>query len=136
MSYHLHRTRQWMAWFLGALALSPFALTFSFGSLKDPLHLSPVTGRVTFAGRPVRDMTLCLDQDGHHAAFGLLQPDGSFRLSSLIWTDWGALPGRYHAHLFTYENGPVLPAKFRSPETSGIEIEIAPGWNDIQIDLH
>ncbi|MHB1560727.1 MAG: hypothetical protein ACYC61_25005 [Isosphaeraceae bacterium] len=135
MSYHLHRTRQWTAWFLGALALSPFAFTFSFGSPKEGLHLSPVTGRVSFAGRPVQDMTLCLDQDGRHAAFGRLQADGSFALTSMIWADRGALPGHYHAHLYTHENGPALPGKFHSPSTSGVEIEIAPGWNDLQIEL-
>ncbi len=128
MSYHLHRTRQWTAWFLGALVLSPFALTFSFGSPKIPQRLSPVTGRVTFAGAPVHDMTLCLDQGGHHAAFGLLQADGSFQLSSMIWADWGTLPGRYRAHLYTYDSGPALPARFHSSDTSGIEIEIAPGY--------
>lgn len=135
MSLHLHRSRQWTAWFLGALALSPFAFTLSFGSPEERLHPSPVTGRVSFAGRPVQDMTLCLDQDGRHAAFGLLRPDGSFALNTMGWAAQGALPGRYHAHLYTFENGPALPGKFHSPDTSGVEIEIAPGWNDLQIEL-
>ncbi len=132
MTYHLHHTRRWTAWVLGALALSPFAL--AFGSFESP-HLSPVTGRVTLDGRPVQDMTLCLDMDGHHAAFGQLGANGRFDLSNMTWADRGALPGRYHAHLYTHSNGPTLPGKFSSPDTSGVEVEVAPDWNDFDIEL-
>jgi hypothetical protein len=90
---------------------------------------------VTFAGRPVQDMTICLDTDGHHAAYGLLQADGTFRLSNMTWIDEGAMPGRYRAHLYTYQGGPELPTKYRDPQTSGIEVDIASGWNDFRIDL-
>jgi hypothetical protein len=134
MSVHLHHARQWTAWILTAVALSPFALVF--GSAVDEVHLSPITGRVTFSGRPVREMTLCLDTDGHHAAYGTLQSDGTFRLSNMTWIDEGALPGHYRAHLYTYHGGPDLPAKYHDPATSGIEVDIASGWNDFRIDLH
>ncbi len=134
MSVHLHRTRQWTAWILTALALSPFALVF--GSPIDEGHLSPITGSVTFAGRPVQDMTICLDTDGHHAAYGPLQADGSFRLNNMTWIDEGATPGHYRAHLYTHQGGPELPAKYHDPETSGIEVNVASGWNDFRIDLH
>jgi hypothetical protein len=133
MSVHLHRTRQWTAWILGAAALSPFALVFAPPSTA--IRLSPVTGRVLLSGRPVKDMTICLDSEGHHVAYGLLQADGTFRLNNMTWIDEGALPGRYRAHLYTHEDGPALPSKYRDPESSGIEVEIAAGWNDFHIDL-
>src|SRR5262249_29459375 len=133
MPVHLHRTRQWTACMLGAAALSPIALR-----LTGPISQGPpseVTGRVTFAGRPVSDMTLCLDAHGQHSAYALLREDGTFRLISVTWTDGGAQPDHYRAHLYTHKDGPQMPAKYADPATSGIELEIVSGWNDFQIDL-
>jgi hypothetical protein len=123
-----------MSWILGAVALSPFALCFGFPFPE--VHLSPVTGRVTFSGRPVNDMIICVDSGGEHVAYGPLQADGTFRLINMNWLDTGALPGRYHAHLYTHANGPKLPSRYSDPETSGIEIDVASGWNDFDIELH
>ncbi len=134
MSVHLHRARQWMSCMLGAAALSPFALCLGSPILQEPP--SEVTGRVTFAGRPVSDMTLCLDAHGQHSAYALLGDDGTFRLTSVTWTEGGARPDHYRAHLYTHKDGPPMPTRYADPATSGIEIEIASGWNDFRIDLH
>jgi hypothetical protein len=133
MSVHLHRTRQWTAWILGVVALSPFAFCFGSPTIAGPP--SVVTGRITLSGHPAGDMTLCLDQGGLHAAYALLQPDGTFHLSSMNWVEGGAQPGVYHGHLYTHHNGPEIPAKYADPATSGIEIHIASGWNDFNIEL-
>jgi hypothetical protein len=133
MSVHLHRTRQWTGWFLGVVALSPFALCFGSPMPAEPP--SDVNGRVTVGGRPASDMTICLDVGGQHAAYGALRADGTFHLDSMIWPDGGALPGCYHAHLYTHKDGPKFPAKYADPATSGIEIEIASGRNDFEIEL-
>jgi hypothetical protein len=118
---------------LGAVAMSPFALCF------DPpvrvVHNAPVTGSVTYAGRPFNDATICLDMNGQHSAYALLQADGSFRVISMTWIDDGALPGRYRAHLYTHLHGPKFPSKYRDTQTSGIELDVAPGWNHFLIDL-
>jgi hypothetical protein len=53
----------------------------------------------------------------------------------MTWVDRGTLPGHYRAHLYTHDQGPALPGKFRSPDTSGVEVEVAPGWNDFDIEL-
>jgi hypothetical protein len=135
MSVHLHRARQWTACMLGAVALSPLAWGFGTGSPLRSGVSSEVTGRVTFAGRPVGDMTLCLDAHGQHSAYALLRDDGTFRLISMTWTEDGARPGHYHAHLYTHKDGPRMPSKYADPATSGIELEIVSGWNDFQIDL-
>jgi hypothetical protein len=47
----------------------------------------------------------------------------------------GAIPGQYHAHFYSREQGTSLPARFGDPRTSGLEIEIASGWSDVNIDL-
>lgn len=133
MSVHLHRARQWTAWFLGALVVSPFALCVD---LVGPSRAAPVTGRVTFSGRPVSGMLICLDSEGNHSAFARLESDGTFRLINMNWLGDRALEGRFHAHLHSMDDGRTLPAKFDDSRTSGLEVTVTPGWNDIHIDLH
>jgi hypothetical protein len=133
MSVHLHRARQWTGWTLGAVAMAPIALCL--GSPPEISRTAPVTGRVTCSGHPIGDATICLDANGQHSACALLQPDGSFRVIGTMWVDEGALPGRYHAHLYTHSKGPKIPPKYGDPKTSGIELHVVPGWNDFRIDL-
>jgi hypothetical protein len=135
MSVHLHRARQWTAGMLSAAVLSPLAFGFN---LVPPIASGPpsvVTGRVTLAGRPAGDMTLCLDAHGQHSAYAQLRSDGTFRLISVNWTEGGARPGDYLGHLYTHSHGPQIPSKYADPATSGIEIHIDSGWNDFRIDL-
>src|SRR5947209_6282686 len=133
MSLHLHRARQWTGWTLTAVAMAPF--TLFLGSPTEVSPTVPVTGRIIYSGRPLNDATICLDADGQHSASALLQPDGSFRVVSMTWIDEGAAPGRYHAHLYTREGGPKFPSRYGDPRTSGIQLNVAPGWNHFQIDL-
>jgi hypothetical protein len=134
MSFHLHRTRQWTAWVLSVIALSPFAL--AFGSTPREDHLSPITGSVTLSGRPMNDMFICIDSDGQHIAYGTLADDGTFCLHNMAGYDSGAMPGHYRAHLFTHTHGPKLPSRYLDPKTSGLEMDVATGWNDFRIELH
>ncbi len=62
MYAHLHLTRRLMAWGLGVLAIVPTVL---FSAAASPSEkLSEVRGRVTYSGRPLEDMTICLDTKG------------------------------------------------------------------------
>lgn len=133
MSVHLHRARQWTGLMLGAVALWPFALCIDPPS--GATSTVPVTGHVTYSGHPLSDATICLDSGGDHTAYASLQPDGSFHVASMTWTDAGAMPGHYRAHVYTHANGPTFPAKYWSSKTSGIELDVAPGWNDFRIEL-
>jgi hypothetical protein len=133
MSQHLHRARRNMGWFLVASAVFPLALCM--GSPISSAPSTEVTGRVTLAHLPADDMILCLDAGGQHAAYAPLRSDGSFRLVSLARTRGGAEPGHYHAHLFPTKAGRQLASKYADPATSGIELDIASGWNDFQIEL-
>ena len=135
MSVHLHRTRQWTAWTLTAIALSPFAFCFGSSEFGPEVPLSPVDGRMTIGGHLPGQLAICLDNGPYHVACGWLKADGSFRLSDLRWYEGGVVPGTYHAHLFTHSQGPHIPLKYREAKTSGIVIHIAPGWNGLSIDL-
>lgn len=134
MLVHLHRARQGMAWALGALALSPLALCFA-SPTTEPVGLAAVTGRLTIAGQPAGEVFLCLDEGNIHTAYSWLRHDGTFRLSNMRWFEGGAAPGRYHAHLYTFEGGPAIPERYRDPKTSGIVMDVSSDWNDFQIDL-
>jgi hypothetical protein len=135
MYVHLHVARKLMGWGLGLLAMAPSVLCFETPA-SSPMELSEVTGRMTYFGKPLNGMILCLDSaSGVHCAFGSLRADGSFRLINVIGNYTGAVPGRYHAHLYTRPDGPSLPAKYADSSTSGLEIEIASDWNELTIDL-
>ena len=134
MYLHLHHARHAMGWILGIVAFSPFALIFV--SPSPNFSLSDVTGRVTYSGRPLNQLTICLDSEGGvHSAFGSLGSDGSFRLLSMSEGCAGAAPGRYQAHLFGHSHSSPFPAKYREARTSGLEIEIPSDWSDIHIEL-
>ncbi len=134
MNVHLHHARNMMGWILGIALFSPFALYLE--PSDQPVTLPEVTGTVTLAGRPLNNMTLCLDSEkGEHSAFSNLSTDGSFRLLNMKEGGFGARPGRYRAHLFTAQQGPIVPAKYADSGTSSLKIEIAPGWNELNINL-
>jgi len=118
---------------LGAAVVSPLAWGVGSPDLSGPS--SDATGRVTYQGRPVGDMVLCLDQGDQHKAFGMLQPDGSFQLYGMNRNDSRVDPGSYRAHIYTYKPDPPIPSKYAKHSTSGISLSIAPGWNHICIEL-
>jgi len=134
MNLHSQQDRKVIGWILGIAAFFPLALCYQ--SLNPQVTLSDVTGRVTYSGRPLTGATIFLNSEsGNHIATGKLGSDGSFRLLSMKGRV-GAIPGLYHAYIFSRKGGTSLPAKFRDPRTSGLEIEIASGWSDWNIELH
>jgi hypothetical protein len=134
MSVHSQQARNVIGWILGIAAFSPLALCYQ--SSYPRVTLCDVTGRVTYSGRPITGASICLNsKNGNHSAVGKLESDGSFRLRYMTGRD-GALPGLYHAYLYSRQGGTSLPTKFCDPRTSGLEIEIASGWSDWNIDLH
>jgi hypothetical protein len=134
MSLHLHRARQLTAWTLGAIAMAPFALCFA--APERVSRNAPATGRLIYAGRPLDETIMCLDRNGEHMAFTLLEGEGEFRIVSMACAGDGAVPGRYRAHLYgMHPMAPKFPSRYRDAKTSGIDLDIAPGWNDFRIEL-
>jgi hypothetical protein len=97
-----------------------------------PAEVAPVTGRVNLDGHPLGHVIICFDSDDHRAQ-GWLGADGTFRLVS-GWGD-GVPPGKYRVHLFSSPDGGSLPAKYQDAGTSGLDVEVAPDWNDYSFDL-
>ena len=134
MNLHSQQDRNVVGWILGIAAF--FTLALCYESMNPRVTLSDVTGRVTCSGRALTGATIWLySESGNHTAVSKLGSDGSFRLLSMKGRA-GAVPGLYHAYLYSRKGGTSVPAKFSDPRTSGVEIEIASGWNDLNIDLH
>jgi hypothetical protein len=77
------------------------------------LDLAPVTGRVTFNGKPVTEGEITFLPDNGPQAAGMIQPDGTFRLTTLSPGD-GAVVGRHQVSIraTTVTGGSMAPATF------------------------
>jgi hypothetical protein len=130
---HIHTERIWFGRMLALGAvLVPLALAESLGMGMAPAQVAPVTGRVNLDGHPLGHVLICFDSDDHRA-YGLSEADGTFRLVP-FWGD-GVPPGKYRVHLVASSDGEPLPAKYRDAGTSGLDVEVAPDWNDYSFDL-
>jgi hypothetical protein len=108
----------------------------------------PVTGRVVFKdGSPVPGGIVVfspLDPQSHTGARGYIQPDGTFEISTFQTGD-GSFEGRFQVLVKGPspgggEDGPrrVVPQvdpRYARFETSGIEIEVKAGKNDLLIEV-
>lgn len=117
----------------------------------------PVSGRLTLDGEPLSNATIIFDPRSdlpvkdRHAARTRSQADGTFQLSTFRDRD-GAVAGAYAVAVLPamplVGDGPVDPKAARSfglitkfpqhllsPATSGIEVVVTPGRNQIDINL-
>lgn len=106
----------------------------------------PVSGRVTFPdGSPLTEgMVVCEGSDGKRAIMvrGDLDKDGRFTLGSERPGD-GVAPGKYRVlvaarTLSDLERATMLPfidPKFEKYETSGLQLEVKPGNNELNITV-
>jgi hypothetical protein len=99
--------------------------------------LNPVKGKVTLAtGAPLAFGTIAFEPSGGRAyrCSGKIGPDGTFELET--GTEKGATAGTYKVSVGLPPNkrNSVLK-KFQSEDTSGIEVEVVSGDNDLDIKL-
>jgi hypothetical protein len=136
MKMHIHSARKMFGWILGVSAvLTPLVLAVPFGLTTSRAALASVSGRVSLDGHPAGDMQICFDSGGDHIAQDWVRADGSFHLYSRGRGN-GAIPGRYRVHLLPKVAAPSIPSKYRDSGTSGLDVEVAPDWNDFAFDLH
>jgi hypothetical protein len=140
MPLHLHTMRSYCA---GAFLVIPAAalLSAAYPSPSDMPELARVVGRATCGGRPLGGMRIIFQEDGPRGftASGLVEADGSFRMKP-----WGQLgrdgvaPGTYRVYFISNESGmpdPWLEPRYEDPGTSGLEVRIGPGWNEVVYSL-
>jgi hypothetical protein len=135
MNLHIHSARSLFGWALVmAVVLPTIALSSAFAFSAPRAGLASVTGRVNRDGHPLGDVLICFDSAGSHSAPAWVRPDGSFRLYT-FGRGVGAAQGKYRVHFATKPNGPSLPSQYRDPGTSGLDVEVGPGWNHFSFNL-
>jgi hypothetical protein len=130
---------------LAALAATPAGCAPN----NDRPKTVPVQGKVTFKGEPVTKGTVTFQADSGQSAVGQIQPDGTYRLGSFEQND-GAIPGHYKVMIIANDADPtkipgsspgykpprdLVPRKYGSFETSGLEADVAEGKTAIDFEL-
>jgi hypothetical protein len=114
-------------------------LTLACNGRRERKEVYPVRGKVLFEGKPAEGARVVFHSgDGGderailpHAKVGA---DGSFVMSTYNFED-GAPEGTYRVTVTHIQgNGPanLLPARFESPTTSGLQITVAKPGTDLE----
>jgi len=109
------------------------------GSSSGPARpaLNPVKGKVTLgSGAPLAFGTIAFEPAGGRAyrCQGKIESDGTFELET--GSEKGATAGKYKVSVGLPANKRnSVPKKFQSDETSGIEVEVVSGDNNLDIKL-
>ena len=104
----------------------------------------PVRGKVTLedGAALAQGMVVFENAEGTQMARGMVRPDGSYELSTRKPGD-GVKPGRYRALVSALDLTDVPDEQKRLPfdikytrfQTSGLEVEVKAGKNDVPIEL-
>ncbi len=117
--------------------LATVALLLSVGcSSSEPTGAltAAVKGKVTFKGQPVTKGTVAFEPDGGgKEAFGTIQPDGTFIMTTYKKED-GAVLGK---HRVSVSNAGIsVPLKYASYSASKVEVEVTAEKTEYPIELH
>lgn len=93
----------------------------------------PVSGKVTFKGKPLTHGTVDFEPEAGREAHGAIQPDGGYTLTTFKDGD-GAVVGKHRVSISGL-NKKDLPLKYHGPSSSGIEIDVSGDTSDYPIDL-
>jgi hypothetical protein len=136
------------------MALSAAGL-FSIGCGTGGPATASVSGTVTYNGKPVPNahVSFVPSDASSRAAEGLTDTSGRFTLGTFSPND-GAIVGKYKIGVIangpprpakpgegsgmpgeTVPGEPVIPKKYFSPETSGLEHEVKSGRNTVELTL-
>jgi hypothetical protein len=130
----LHLQRIWVG-SLAAVVASAAILAYSFGMPEwKEGKLAWLSGRVTYQGQPVQDTMICLDANQIHCVSSALRPDGTFEITRIGHFP-GVVPTHYRVHFVPTTNRSHLPDKYERARTSGLELDVVPGWNGFSFGL-
>ena len=117
-----------------AFAIAASFLVFTGCGSKTPA-VAPVKGIVLLDDKPLTTGRVMTLPSAGRGANGLIEKDGSFKLSTFGKGD-GALIGTHKVAVVAYENqgtGPeatnksLVPEQYTNPETSGFTIDVKAG---------
>jgi hypothetical protein len=116
-------------------------------SRKHGMETAPVSGKVTYKGKPVPNGTVMFVPAEGPAATGEIGPDGSYRLTTYVPND-GAVLGSHKVSITALQDTggglpeqrsgtppSLLPPKYLSHDTSGLTAEVKPSDNQVNFDL-
>lgn len=111
------------------------------------LPTAPVTGKVTYKGKPVPSGTVMFVPEKGPAATGEIAKDGTYTLSTYSKND-GAVLGKHKIAITALADmgdrlpeeqsplpPPLIPDKYLNQDTSGLTAEIKEGPNTVDLDL-
>ena len=84
------------------LLLLTVAATTSAGCWRQHRELAPLTGRVTYKGKPLRFGTVIVEHKHGQPATAVIQPDGSFEMATRGEGE-GAAVGKCRVRIACYE---------------------------------
>jgi len=121
---------------LAALLFLPLGAGFGCDAPEAGAKLSttvPVSGKVTYKGKPLTHGTVAFEPDAGREAHGEIGPDGGYTLTTFKKDD-GAVAG-VHRVSISGLNKKDLPLKYHRPSSSEIEFEVGADKSDYPIDL-
>jgi hypothetical protein len=111
-------------------------------SPSGDMQTAPVKGKVTYNGQPLPSGTVMFVPTQGPAATGEIRPDGSYSLGTYGTSD-GAVLGKHKVTITALADmgellpeaqdptpPPLVPDKYLSHETSGLEVEVKSGTNE------
>lgn len=138
---------------LKAIAAIVLLATAGCGGSNLP-KTAPVSGVVTFRGKPLPDAEVVFIPEGDaRSASGRTDANGRYELATFSIDD-GAIPGKYRITIVA--RGPsraaapgegsgmpgemspgdlITPEKYAAPETSGLTHEVVSGRNEVNLTL-
>lgn len=144
LSIHTRRQVAWLPFSIVVILVLP-----SCGGDAGPATF-PVSGKVTYRGKPVTTGTIVFNPAGTGLALveGTIQPDGTYRLKSADGVE-GAAPGEYRVtvHAFTPGVGeegvdanykppqPLVPAKYGSLDATPLTRNVEAKDNVLELAL-
>jgi hypothetical protein len=128
------------------IAVGLFLATAAGCSPKLGLETAPVSGKVTYKGKPLPNGTVMFVPGEGPAAYGEIGKDGAYRLST--GNIDGAVLGNHKVSITALQNvgealpeqrsptpSSLLPAKYLNHENSGLTAEVKRGKNEVNFDL-
>jgi len=109
---------------------------------KSGLETAPVSGKVTYRGKPLPTGTVMFVPSEGPAATGEIGKDGKYKLTTYK-TDDGAVIGTHKVTITALQGmegalpelrsgtpGPLIPAKYLTAESSGLTAAVKPKTNN------